>query len=119
MWRSARKTGRGSWGVRLAVVSTHQNHAALSADESDPDRLVKKAARQSNDGGSSQALATRRGQALLERRVTSNWFVGTAIDIQQAKDYAPSHFLLYVRYSAGWQGDMDLPPQPLIPYADW
>ncbi|EGG1063528.1 cellulose synthase subunit BcsC-related outer membrane protein, partial [Escherichia marmotae] len=55
-----------------------------------------------------------------ERRVTSNWFVGTAIDIQQAKDYAPSHFLLYVRYSAaGWQGDMDLPPQPLIPYADW
>ncbi|MGA4599029.1 hypothetical protein ACQHMR_21550, partial [Escherichia coli] len=24
------------------------------------------------------------------------------------------------RYSAaGWQGDMDLPPQPLIPYADW
>ncbi|MGQ7151748.1 hypothetical protein ACUODF_15765, partial [Escherichia coli] len=25
-----------------------------------------------------------------------------------------SHFLLYVRYSAaGWQGDMDLPPQPL------
>ncbi|WP_252516288.1 cellulose synthase subunit BcsC-related outer membrane protein, partial [Escherichia coli] len=55
-----------------------------------------------------------------QRRVTSNWFVGTAIDIQQAKDYAPSHFLLYVRYSAaGWQGDMDLPPQPLIPYADW
>ncbi len=65
------------------------------------------------------ASATRRG-TLLERRVTSNWFVGTAIDIQQAKDYAPSHFLLYVRYSAaGWQGDMDLPPQPLIPYADW
>ncbi|OYN24648.1 cellulose synthase [Escherichia coli] len=28
--------------------------------------------------------------------------------------------MLYVRYSAaGWQGDMDLPPQPLIPYADW
>ncbi|WP_430537142.1 hypothetical protein, partial [Salmonella enterica] len=24
------------------------------------------------------------------------------------------------RYSAaGWQGDMDLPPQPLVPYADW
>ncbi|MGA6731953.1 cellulose synthase, partial [Escherichia coli] len=21
--------------------------------------------------------------------------------------------------AAGWQGDMDLPPQPLIPYADW
>ncbi len=32
---------------------------------------------------------------------------------------ATSHFLLYVRYSAaGWQGDMDLPPQPLKPYAN-
>ncbi|WP_404853935.1 hypothetical protein, partial [Escherichia coli] len=27
--------------------------------------------------------------------------------------------LLYVRYSAaGWQGDMDLPLQPLKPYAN-
>jgi hypothetical protein len=52
--------------------------------------------------------------------VTSNWFVGAAVDIQQAKDYTPSHALLYVRYSAaGWQGDMDMPPQPLVPYADW
>jgi hypothetical protein len=74
--------------------------------------------RQSNDGGSSQGFGYT-ARALLERRVTSNWFVGTAIDIQQAKDYAPSHFLLYVRYSAaGWQGDMDLPPQPLKPYAN-
>lgn len=79
----------------------------------------EEAARQSNDGGSSQGFGYT-ARALLERRVTSNWFVGTAIDIQQVKDYAPSHFLLYVRYSAaGWQGDMDLPPQPLIPYADW
>jgi hypothetical protein len=32
----------------------------------------------------------------------------------------PSHALMYVRYSAaGWQGDMDLPPQPLVPYAEW
>ncbi|STT82589.1 cellulose synthase operon protein C [Klebsiella pneumoniae] len=52
--------------------------------------------------------------------VTSNWFVGAAVDIQQAKDYTPSHALLYVRYSAaGWQGDLDMPPQPLVPYADW
>ena len=46
--------------------------------------------------------------------------VGAAVDIQQAKDYTPSHALLYVRYSAaGWQGDLDMPPQPLVPYADW
>ncbi len=83
-----------------------------------PTDWQEEAARQSNDGGSSQGFGYT-ARALLERRVTSNWFVGTAIDIQQAKNYAPSHFLLYVRYSAaGWQGDMDLPPQPLIPYAD-
>ncbi|XNM54456.1 cellulose synthase subunit BcsC-related outer membrane protein [Escherichia coli] len=110
----------GAGGVWLVVAFTHQNHAALSADESDPrPTWQEEAARQSNDGGSSQGFGYT-ARALLERRVTSNWFVGTAIDIQQAKDYAPSHFLLYVRYSAaGWQGDMDLPPQPLIPYADW
>jgi hypothetical protein len=28
--------------------------------------------------------------------------------------------LIYLRYSlAGWQGDLDLPPQPLTPYADF
>ncbi|MDN6634152.1 MAG: BCSC C-terminal domain-containing protein, partial [Enterobacterales bacterium] len=59
-------------------------------------------------------------RAIVERRVTSNWFIGAGVDIQEAKDYTPSHGLIYVRYSAaGWQGDMDLPPQPLTPYADF
>ncbi|MGV8925822.1 MAG: cellulose synthase subunit BcsC-related outer membrane protein [Ewingella sp.] len=59
-------------------------------------------------------------QALVERRLTSHWTVGASIDIQQAKDYTPSHFLLYARYSlSGWQGDLDIPPQPLVPYADF
>ncbi|MGK3144020.1 cellulose synthase complex outer membrane protein BcsC [Pantoea sp. C2G6] len=59
-------------------------------------------------------------QAVVERRVTPHWFIGAGVDIQQAKDYTPSHGLLYVRYSAqGWQGDLDMPPQPLIPYADF
>ncbi|MGY0157674.1 cellulose synthase complex outer membrane protein BcsC [Edwardsiella tarda] len=59
-------------------------------------------------------------RAIVERRLTSHWFVGAGVDIQQAKDYTPSHALIYVRYSVqGWQGDMDLPPQPLRPYADF
>lgn len=59
---------------------------------------------QTNGGGSSQGFGYT-ARALIERRVTANWFVGTAVDIQQAKDYTPSHLLLYVRYSAaGWQG---------------
>lgn len=70
--------------------------------------------------GSSSSGTGYTARAIIERRVTSNWFVGLGVDIQQAKDYTPSHALIYVRYSAaGWQGDMDLPPQPLIPYADW
>ncbi|ELY4673849.1 cellulose biosynthesis protein BcsC [Cronobacter turicensis] len=57
--------------------------------------------------------------ALIERRITSNWSVGAAVDIQQAKDYTPSNFSLFIRYSqGGWQGDMDMPPQTLTPYAD-
>jgi hypothetical protein len=46
--------------------------------------------------------------------------VGLAMDIQQAKDYTPSHGLIFMRYSmSGWNGDMDMPPQPLTPYADF
>lgn len=59
-------------------------------------------------------------QAVVERRLTPHWSVGLAMDIQQAKDYTPSHGLIYMRYSmAGWNGDMDMPPQPLEPYADF
>lgn len=59
-------------------------------------------------------------RALMERQVTSNWSIGVAIDIQQAEDYTPSYALLYAYYSAaGWQGNLDIPPQPLVPYAGW
>lgn len=59
-------------------------------------------------------------RALIERRLTTHWTLGVGVDIQQAKDYTPSHGLIYLRYSmAGWQGDLDMPPQPLTPYADF
>lgn len=59
-------------------------------------------------------------QALIERRLNENWSIGAGIDLQHAKDYTPSHALIYLRYSqAGWMGDLDLPPQPLIPYANF
>ena len=70
-------------------------------------------------GGSSSGTGYT-ARAVVERRLTDNWSIGAGIDIQQAKDYTPSHALIFVRYSqAGWQGDMNLPPQPLMPYADW
>lgn len=59
-------------------------------------------------------------RALLERRISTHWTVGAAIDIQEAKDYTPSHGLIYLRYSAaGWQGDLDTPPRPPTPYSDF
>ncbi|QHM73327.1 cellulose synthase complex outer membrane protein BcsC [Mixta intestinalis] len=59
-------------------------------------------------------------RAAVERRLTAHWTLGAAVDIQQAKDYTPSHGLIYARYSlAGWEGDLNLPPQPLVPYADF
>lgn len=70
----------------------------------------------SNGGGSGFGYTL---QALVERRLSSHWTLGLGVDIQQAKDYTPSHGLMYLRYSmAGWQGDLDMPPQPLTPYAD-
>lgn len=59
-------------------------------------------------------------RALAERRLTPHWFIGAGVDVQQAKDYTPSHATVWLRYAVdGWAGDMPLPPQPLIPYADW
>ena len=90
-------------------------YSLIPTDE--PGRYTDRGAMETGSSSSGTGYTAR---AIVERRVTSNWFVGLGVDIQEAKDYTPSHALLYVRYSAaGWQGDMDLPPQPLIPYADW
>ncbi len=73
---------------------------------------------QSSDSSSNGFGYTLR--AVVERRLTAHWTMGVGVDIQQAKDYTPSHGLIYARYSmAGWQGDLDLPPEPLTPYADF
>ncbi|MFA3780717.1 cellulose synthase complex outer membrane protein BcsC [Yersinia sp. 1652 StPb PI] len=72
-----------------------------------------------DDGDSSNGVGYTL-RALIERRLSSHWTLGAGVDIQQAKDYTPSHALIYLRYSlAGWQGSLDMPPQPLVPYADF
>jgi len=71
-------------------------------------------------GGSSSNGFGYTAQALIERRLNKNWSVGAGVDLQHAKDYTPSHAMLYLRYSqAGWMGDLDLPLQPLMPYANF
>lgn len=88
-----------------SLVST----AGLTADERD----------RSETGSSSTGVGYTL-RALIERRLTSHWTLGAAIDIQEAKDYTPSHGMLYLRYSfAGWQGSLDSPPQPPTAYSDF
>lgn len=119
-WRQ--RTENWSWELGGSVSWSHsrtKSQAKYPLLNLVPPDWRKAASDDISGGGSSQGFGYT-ARALVERRVTSNWFVGAAVDIQEAKDYTPSHALLYVRYSAaGWQGDLDMPPQPLVPYADW
>ncbi len=114
------RTENWSWEVGGSVSISHsktndENRYPLQGLI--PDSLPDKYAVES--GGSSSGVGYTL-RAIIERRLSSHWTLGAGIDIQQAKDYTPSHALIYLRYSlAGWQGDLDLPPQPLTPYADF
>ncbi|HHF7396990.1 TPA: cellulose synthase complex outer membrane protein BcsC [Legionella anisa] len=58
--------------------------------------------------------------ALIERRLGSHFVIGGWLDIQQSTDYTPSHAALFLRYSLeGWQGDMNMPIVPLVPYSNF
>ncbi|MBS3048441.1 cellulose synthase complex outer membrane protein BcsC [Enterobacter mori] len=121
-WR--KRTENWSWELGGSVSWSHSKtkdelrypkQGLIPTDE--PGRYTDRGEMETGSSSSGTGYTAR---AIIERRVTSNWFVGLGVDIQEAKDYTPSHALLYVRYSAaGWQGDMDLPPEPLVPYADW
>lgn len=118
IWRQ--RTENWSWELGGSVSWSHSKsdtNARYPLQNLIPDDYTDKGAPE--DGGSSSGVGYT-ARALIERRISSHWSVGAGIDIQQAKDYTPSHALLFVRYSlGGWMGDMDMPPQPLVPYADW
>lgn len=120
-WR--KRTENWSWELGGSVSWSHSKMDDVMRypiQSLIPDDDVMYSDKHVMETGSSSSGTGYTARAIIERRITSNWFIGAGIDIQQAKDYTPSHALLYVRYSAaGWQGDMDLPPQPLVPYADW
>ncbi|EPY8449926.1 cellulose synthase complex outer membrane protein BcsC [Enterobacter hormaechei] len=121
-WR--KRTENWSWELGGSVSWSHSKTKDVMRyplqgliPDNEPGRYTDKGVMGTGSSSSGTGYTAR---AIVERRVTSNWFVGLGDDIQEAKDYTPSHALLYVRYSAaGWQGDMDLPPEPLVPYADW
>ena len=121
-WR--KRTENWSWELGGSVSWSHSKTKDVMRyplqgliPDNEPGRYTDKGVMETGSSSSGTGYTAR---VIVERRVTSNWFVGLGVDIQEAKDYTPSHALLYVRYSAaGWQGDMDLPPEPLVPYADW
>lgn len=70
-------------------------------------------------GGSSSGFGYRL-QGLVERRLTDNLVLGGGVLYQHSDDYAPSRALMYLRYTFDtWQGNLPLPVEPLIPYADF
>ena len=70
-------------------------------------------------GGSSTGIGYRL-QGLVERRLTDNLVLGGGLLYQHSEGYAPSRAMLYLRYTFDtWQGNLPMPVQPLIPYADF
>lgn len=69
--------------------------------------------------GSSSNGVNFRIQGLLERRLSENLVLGTGITWQHSEGYAPSRALLYLRYTFDpWLGNLPLPVEPILPYAD-
>ncbi len=78
------------WGVWLVVAFTHQNHAALSADESDPtDWQGRKLRGNPTMAAAVRALATRRGHYLNDVLLPTG-LSARQFDIQQAKITHPA-----------------------------
>ena len=70
--------------------------------------------------GSSSSGIGYRVQGLVERRLSDNLVLGGGVLYQHSDDYAPSRAMLYLRYTFDvWQGNLPMPVQPLIPYADF
>ena len=112
-------SGSVSWSYSQ-TQNSRRYPIANKINESNLDDEYKEYLKKVDNKGSRSQGVGYTANLLVERKITPNWFVGASIDIQQAKDYTPSHALIYLRYSFdGWSGDLDMPPQPLTPYADF
>lgn len=117
-WSRSKTSDSRRYPKAAGLINHYGSAYGLSAQ--DRSQLITDFNNQLPDEGSTSSGIGYTLQAAIERRLTRHWSIGVAVDIQQAKDYTPSHGLLYLRYSmAGWEGDLDMPPQPLIPYANF
>ena len=111
-WSKAKTNGSDLYPLNNSVAElTEVLNQAGNAIVSDPSL--------SKDGGSSSGIGLRL-QALAERRLTENLVLGGGLLYQHSEGYAPSRAMLYLRYTFDtWQGNLPLPVQPLVPYADF
>ena len=72
------------------------------------------------DPGESDVGVSAGIRSRLEYRLTPRWILGADFAWQHADDYSPffAGFWLQYRWS-DWQGDLNLPPKPMVPYAEW
>ncbi len=104
------------WSVSQSNGSRDYPLASLrdKVAEIDPD-----VANQTSQGSASRGFSYRL-QGLFERRLSDHYALGGGVSLLQSDEYAPSHAMLYLRYSfAPWRGDLALPIEPLLPYADF
>ncbi|MEI8593450.1 cellulose synthase subunit BcsC-related outer membrane protein [Photobacterium sp. Hal280] len=59
-------------------------------------------------------------EGALEKRVSSRWYVGVALDLQRSDFYEPNHLMLYTRFTFNdrWQ-PIDYPPSVPRLYSDF
>ncbi|MBB3141020.1 cellulose synthase complex outer membrane protein BcsC [Halomonas organivorans] len=113
------RTSDWSWSLEAAVShswteSGPRNRYPLDGaySASLPDATARDASSLGGGTGFSAAAA-------VERRLSTHWRVGLALDAQESEGYSPNAVQFYLRFfPAPWQGDLDLPPTPLPPYAE-
>jgi len=129
-WRYQKDLGDYSLGQggyyspqRYTSVSVPISYARRTSDWSFllEGSVSRSFARSTNSEDGSRSSSTGyRVAGFVERRLADNWVLGAGLDIRRSKDYSPSHFILYLRYTfEPWQGDLPLGPGPLIPYAEF
>lgn len=59
-------------------------------------------------------------EGAIEARLTKRWYIGASLDMQRSEDYAPNHYMMYLRYTFNdrWQ-PVAMPIEPLTLYADF
>ncbi len=119
MWRQ--RTENWSWELGGSVSWSHSRNRTMPRYplmNLIPADYQEDARDQTNGGGSSRDLAIPRGRSLNAGSLPTGLWVRLSI-FSRRKIIPQSSAAVCPLFRGGLAGDMDLPPQPLVPYADW